>query len=80
MRIGLRTVQVNADSKANSVYVFSKTQRLPSNNTDPHWFPGKYDKETWVKYSNLDGEFTKVRKAMPDDRPSYRHEPTLTNY
>ena len=53
---------------------------VPKNNTDRTWGPGKYDKESWVKYSNLDGEFTKVRRAMPIDQPGYRFDPTLTNY
>ena len=54
-RIGSRMVQVNANSKLHSVYVFSKPTYRPYKANDRSWFPGEYDEDTWVKYSKLDG-------------------------
>ena len=54
-------VQVNANSKVHSVYVFSKPYYKPSpKKHDRSWIPGGYDEDSWVKYSKLDGEITKV--------------------
>ena len=52
-------VQVNANSKVHSVYVYSKPYYKPFQN-DKSWIPGGYDDDTWVKYSKLDNQLTKV--------------------
>ena len=43
------------------------------------WKPGRYDNESWVKYSKIGTELTKTKRAMPNDE-SHRTNATLTNY
>ena len=42
-------------------------EAYPPFNNDKCWQPGRYDEDSWVKYSNLNGRLTKFKKAIPND-------------